>query len=184
MMFYVVFWQLCGVSVCIFHSNVFRIYTTETEHHNNTKTQTALNQKPIYHNQANVVLSHCLCQTVIVMPRSCWETNFHYYTMWCNWMFIFRPNPKSKKKRKWILNPFTLLVVWFFFHVMTKIIYQEQRAAQKVKCIKISKKAWIKCWITNDKFFKIQGTYCYIFRLILNVCAGVRSQLAMTVHRR
>lgn len=113
MMFYVVFWQLCGVSVCIFHSNVFRIYTTETEHHNNTKTQTALNQKPIYHNQANVVLSHCLCQTVIVMPRSCWETNFHYYTMWCNWMFIFRPNPKSKK-RKWILNPFTLLVVWFF----------------------------------------------------------------------
>jgi len=57
-----------------------------TEHHNSAKTQNSLNQKPIYPNQANVVLSHCLCQPVTVMAMSCSETvkltvSFHYYSV-------------------------------------------------------------------------------------------------------
>lgn len=77
----------CVVSLCFIRVSLeFRVQGQNTI---TALKQTTLNQKPIYPNQANVALCHCLCQPVIVMARRCRETvkltvSFYYYSVYSN----------------------------------------------------------------------------------------------------
>lgn len=132
-------------------------------------------------NQANVALSHCLCQPVIVIGRGwekvklMWDFIAFLCTVWCNWLFIYKPKPNSNKKVN-TTYLFTPIFQWhdnfyFFEKSTTESIIHEN--------IKNRKNAYIKCRMMNDRFFKIQRRYYLIFKIIVRVFADVQYTLSL-----